>query len=156
MAMVIRLLLIVSLVTQLVWSMECCGIVVLRPDLVAQRSMQWAPLGTCAMTDDCCAEEAPSCCDSMSACESEVFSCETTCGTSCDSETPCKEVMCSPLEHKKPSAAAIVIDFIAVVAHPLIPAALILFVAQPQTEPVPPMILKCNHTRQAWLEVWQN
>jgi hypothetical protein len=154
MVMVIRLLLIVSLVTQLVWSMECCGIVVLRPDIVVAQPMPCAPLGTCDTADSCCDNEAPSCCESTAACDADAASCESGCDES--SQSPCKAVMCSPLEQKKPSAAAIAIDFVALVAHPVIPAAVCMMVARPQTEIVAPIFLKCNHTRQAWLEVWRN
>jgi hypothetical protein len=154
MAMVIRLLLIVSLVTQLVWSMECCSIVVLRPDIVNAQPMPCAPLGTCDTADNCCDDDAPSCCESMAACDADAISCESACDNS--NEAPCKAMMCSPLEQKKPSPAAIAIDIVALVAHPVSPAALHLLVARPQNEPVAQIFFKRNHTRQAWLEVWRN
>jgi hypothetical protein len=161
MVMMIRLLLIVSLITQLVWSMECCGVVVLRPDLVADEASQCAAVGACASVAECCESQPMSCCDEAgSTCEVSDATCGWSCEAGgdapCDRTMPCKAVMCSPLEQKKPSAAAMVIDFVALVAHPLIPSVIILMTAQPQTEPVASMILKCNHVRQAWLEVWRN
>lgn len=88
--MMIRMVLILSLIMQLAFSMPCCGLVVFRLDFELE-SCEKPALVECELQTACCA--ATSCCDIESPTDTDPSNEE-------DSDQPVC-VWCIPLDHKK-------------------------------------------------------
>jgi hypothetical protein len=152
--MIIRLTLIFSLIVQLAWSTLCCGVVVLRPDVVTGGYSPACLLFLACSMSGGCKPAQDSCCAGSNCAPANAAMCDQVCG---DQDQPCRDncPACAPVELKKPGPAPHVVDIAPVVAHPLIPSPETALIWQSRAETIaPPLFFKCNHTRQAWLEVW--
>ena len=150
--MILRLILILSLIAQQALAFSCCGVQMLRPDIVRPDSRSLcAAIGTSAMetsTADAGEIQEESCCGED----------QTTCAAE-DEQTPGKgdsDECTPPLDQKKQGPHAQSVDFVAMVAHPLLAPALNAFEWQRAAfmEPLPRWF--SHHQRQATLSVWLN
>jgi hypothetical protein len=164
--MLIRIPLIASLVLQLALSYRCCGVAILRPDVVAACERACRAVGSCA-PDSCATSGCPplSCSPVKDPC-CGVMSCSDA--TDADSQNPTERpvdqpqgpcsgpvVFCSPLEQKKAGPEIEVITIMPMIAHPAVAAPpAIAAIDGPQFDGIPPPFKTNRHARQAWLSVW--
>ena len=151
--MILRLILILSLIAQQALAFSCCGVQMLRPDIVRPDSRSLcAAIGTCTM------ETSP-----VNAVEIQAESCcsedQTSCTATSDQQTPGKgdpDECTPPLDQKEQGPHAQSVDFVAMVAHPLLAPALSAFEWQRAAFLWPLPRWFSHHQRQATLSVWLN
>jgi hypothetical protein len=171
--------LIASLIGQLAFSYQCCGITILCECLAWTSECSRA-----ACASDQCASEASSCCATMASCGSScdigAVDAEGACGAEPEDLQPCGGAdcaaapaaddstpvpagqQCTPIDPKaprSPEGLKSVIDFFHLtpaMLHPAIAAPIHVERLQPHNDrPIQPQF-KSNHQRQASLEVWLN
>jgi hypothetical protein len=152
--MLLRLVLILSLIAQQALAFSCCGVQMLRPDIVRPDCQRG-----CTSIGACEAEPAPAaaCCESegSSGCGESAW----RCAESATTEQPCRDgpgECTPPVDEKKQGPQAQNLDFVAMVAHPVLPPAwaTVQWQRPPSLQPLPRWL--SHHQRQAWLVLWLN
>jgi hypothetical protein len=160
--MFLRFALILSLIAQQTLAFSCCGVQIIRPDIVRPDCRT-----TCAVSGPCqrdadsaanqvygdsiqgaCGDGAAAMCASPSACT--IGDDTSPCESPCEQPTDCAP----PVDHKKQGPDVSHLDVVAGIAHPALPAiassGLIPATAAARLLPRWPS----NHLRQAALAVW--
>ncbi len=167
----LRLALIISLVAQQALAFACCGVQIMRPDIIRGAcDMPCAVVGasdhTSSNSIQAQALASSSCCGTQATCESDDDSaCERVstpqgcCGAYADAHngSPCSEMTaCGPVvEQKKSGPELQQLSIIAAVAHPAVPPMMI-----PSQAPgtfaarLMPRWPSHHQQRQAMLAVW--
>lgn len=158
--MLVRLMLVVSLTAQLALSYRCCGVSILRPDIVAGAKVARSEcsalaVGACIESAECdssCGEmPAVGCCDQSSCAPPSPHQ------QPCD-PAPCEPaLLCTPVDHKKAGPDALLLAPIELVAHPAIDRPIVAHALLPHpVAHLHPARSNSNQARQAWLSVWLN